>query len=84
MRTLFVGALMLLLSLPVDAQAVASTAGGYQPLSVSANPSAQEFTKLFTETGEGLHGPFMVLRKFGSMGDATFPRFRHSFSICQS
>ncbi len=73
MKTFPVGALLFFLSLHLYAQPVASTAGGYQPFSVSASPSAQELTKLFTETTEGLHDPFMVLRKIGAKRDTVAP-----------
>ncbi len=73
MKTLLYGAVVLLLYASSTAQTAASPAGGFQAFTVSADPSAQELTSLFTETGEGLHDPFMVLRKIGSMGDAVVP-----------
>ena len=67
MKLIMSAALIFTLTIPAFAQ------GGYQPFTVSTSPSAQELTSLFTETGEGLHEPFMVLRKVGAMGNAVVP-----------
>ncbi len=70
MKLILSAALVFTLTIPAFAQ------GGYEPFNVSASPSAQELTSLFTETGEGLHDPFMVLRKIGSMGNAVVPALK--------
>ena len=70
MKLIMSAALVFTLTIPAFAQ------GGYEPFNVSASPSAQELTSLFTETGEGLHDPFMVLRNIGSMGNSIIPALR--------
>ncbi len=73
MKTLLAGAVVLLLQVTSTAQSAGTSAGGFQAFTVSASPTADELTSLFTETGEGLHDPFLVLRKIGSMGNAVVP-----------
>ncbi len=73
MKTLLTGAIMLLFTLPSFAGTTGTTTDGYQPFTVAANPTARQITKLFIETTEGIHDPFMVLRKVGSMGNEVVP-----------
>ncbi len=70
MKTFLIAMFVFVFSVPSMAQ------GGYQTFVVSSSPPAQEIAKLFTETGEGLHDPFLVMRKIGSMGDAIVPALR--------
>ena len=76
MKTLLTGALMLLFTIPSFAQANGTTTDGYQPFTLPANPSARQITKLLIETTEGIHDPFAVLRKIGSMGNAVVPALK--------
>ncbi len=73
MKTLLTGALMLLLSVPSFAQASGTASDGYRPFTLPPNPSARQITKLLMETTEGIHDPFAVLRKIGSMGNNVVP-----------
>lgn len=76
MKTLLTGALMLLFALPSFAGTTGTTSDGYRPFTVAANPTARQITKLFIETTEGIHDPFMVLRKVGSMGNQVVPALK--------
>ena len=76
MKTLLTGALMLLFALPSFAGTTGTTSDGYRPFTVAANPTARQITKLFIETTEGIHDPFMVLRKVGSMGNSVVPALK--------
>lgn len=60
-------AFALTLSIPLFAQSE------NQPFTLSSNPSALELTQLFTETTEGIHDPFVVLRQISAMGDTVVP-----------
>ncbi len=76
MKTLFIGALLLLSTLPLFAGTNNMALGGYMPFTIPANPTARQITTLFIETTEGIHDPFMVLRKIGSMGNSVVPALK--------
>ncbi len=67
MKPLISGALMLLVSMSSFAQS------GYQPFTVTSNPSSQELTILFSETTQGQHDPILVLRQVAAHGDGVVP-----------
>ena len=67
---------MLLFTLPSFAGTIGTSSDGYQPFTIEANPTARQITKLFIETTEGTHDPFMVLSKVGSMGNGVVPALR--------
>ncbi len=67
---------MLLFTLPSVAGTTGTTTDGYQAFTSAANPTARQITRLFIETTEGIHDPFMVLSKVGSMGNDVVPALR--------
>ena len=67
---------MLLFAIPSFARLTGTTSDGYRPFTIAANPTARQITTLFIETTEGIHDPFIVLRKIGSMGNRVVPALK--------
>ncbi len=70
MKLFLAASVSLCLGIPLFAQS------GYQQFTLSSNPSALELTQLFTETTQGIHDPFVVLRQISAMGDTVVPALK--------
>jgi len=76
MKSLFLGAFTLLLSIPLFAQTGGQLAPVDTTIKLSAKPSVKELTQLFTETTQGLHDPFAAVNLVAAKGNKAVPGLR--------
>jgi len=74
MKSFLLGAFMLLISIPSFAQSALAPVD--TTIKLSASPSAMELTKLFTETAQGLHDPFIAVNLVATKGNKAVPGLR--------